>query len=371
MPELASSLAHEDVLLANGQSGSVVSKHEQREFELAYSESLASILAELRCSLLVTTYMTGNLVSISERNGQIVPSFHLFDRPMGIAVNDNGIAVGSLSQVWFLRSAPDIAAKLEPHGQFDAGYFARYAHFTGDIHVHELAWVGSELWMVNTLFCCLCSPHPSYNFAPRWQPPFISALAPEDRCHLNGLAVADGQARFVSVMAETNTKQGWREVKKTAGSIIDVRSGETVVRGLSMPHSPRFSKGKLFFLHSGLGQLETLDLASGQRTAICQLPGYVRGLAIAGNFAFVGLSRLRSSSDWAGVPIAAHLERLKSGVWVIDLTRGTVVGSFEFKQGTDEVFDVQLLPGIRRPFIAGPMEQQPLWTVMPSPRSKL
>jgi uncharacterized protein (TIGR03032 family) len=343
-------------------------KLEQRDIHFAYSENAPSLLAELKSSLLISTYLTGNLVSVSQRNGRILPSFHTFDRPMGVAVNDNGIAVGTRNQIWFLRSAPDIASKLEPHGEYDASFLARYAHFTGDLRCHDIAWVGKELWIVNTLFSCLCSLHPSYNFAPRWRPPFVSALVPEDRCHLNGLAIADGQPRYVSAMAETDSRHGWRAVKTTGGCLIDVASGTTIVRGLTMPHSPRLSKGKLYLLHSGLGQLEMVNPANGKRDIICQLPGYARGLAISGSLAFVGLSKIRVTSEWADVPIVAQPDRLKCGVWVVDLNKGTIVCTFEFSSGVDELFDVQLMPGVTFPFLSGPLEEHPLWTVMPTHR---
>jgi uncharacterized protein (TIGR03032 family) len=340
---------------------------EHRDIHFAYSENAASLLAELKCTLLISTYLTGNLVAVSQRDDKILPRFHTFDRPMGVAVKDNGIAVGTRNQIWFLRSAPDIAAKLDPYGQYDASFLARYAHFTGDLRCHDLAWVGKELWIVNTLFSCLCSLHPSYNFAPRWRPPFISALVPEDRCHLNGLAVADGQARYVTAMAETDKSQAWRTCKTTGGCLIDVATGTTIVRGLTMPHSPRLAGGKLYFLHSGLGRLERVNPATGEREVICQLPGYTRGLAIAGSLAFVGLSKVRASSDWDGVPIAAEPERLKCGVWVVELNRGEVVCTFEFTLGVGELFDVQLMPGVTFPFLSGPLEEHPIWTVMPTP----
>ena len=37
-------------------------------------------------------------------------------------------------------------------------------------------------------------------FSPRWRPPFVSALAPEDRCHLNGLAMVDGVLLLVDAV---------------------------------------------------------------------------------------------------------------------------------------------------------------------------
>ena len=343
---------------------------EAREIRFEYSDNLPSLLRDLKCTLLVSTYKTGNLVCISGNRQKLMPTFHSFDRPMGVAVKESGMAVATRSQIWFLRSAPDIAAKVGPRGQHDAAFLTRYSHFTGDIHCHEIAWAGSELWMVNTLFSCLCSPHQSYDFAPRWRPPFISQLVPEDRCHLNGLAVADGKPRFVSAMAESDRRQGWRGVKNSDGRVIDIASGSTVARGLTMPHSPRVNGGKLYVLNSGLGSLEAVDPANGHRDAICKLPGYARGLAIQGSTAFVGLSKIRSASAWDGVPIASNPEHLKCGVWVVDLNRGNVVGQFEFVSTVEELFDVQVLPGIMSPLVSGPMAEkdfgQPMWTVMPS-----
>jgi uncharacterized protein (TIGR03032 family) len=229
-----------------------------------------------------------------------------------------------------------------------------------------MAWVGKELWIVNTLFSSLCGLHSAFNFAPRWLPPFISDLAPEDRCHLNGLAVADGKPAYVSALAETDSRHGWRAVKQTGGCLIAVASSSTIVRGLTMPHSPRLSQGKLYFLHSGFGSLETVNLSNGQRDIVCRLPGYARGMAILGSLAFVGLSKIRSTSEWEGMPIAEQSEQLKCGIWVVDLNRGTVVCTFEFGSGVDELFDVQLMPGISFPFLSGPFEEKPVWAVMPS-----
>ena len=219
---------------------------EFRDIRCSHSENLPALLSQLRLSLLISTYQTGHLVVVAAREGRLVLSFHQFDRAMGIAVKPGTIAVCTRKEVWFVRDAPDIAAKLEPRGHYDACFLARTSHFTDDIEAHEAAWVGSEFWVVNTLFSCLAALHPAYSFAPRWRPPFISALRPEDRCHLNGLALVDGQPRYVTALAETDSPAGWRAVKATGGCIIEVPSGQIVARGLSLPHSPRVSRRSAF-----------------------------------------------------------------------------------------------------------------------------
>ncbi len=338
-----------------------------RDIHCTHSDNLPELLTGLRLSILISTYQTGHLVVVASRLGRLVVSFHQFDRAMGIAVKPGTIAICTRKEVWFARGAPDIAAKVEPCGHYDASFLARTSHFTDDIQAHESAWVGREFWVVNTLFSCLAALHPVYSFGPRWRPPFVTALRPEDRCHLNGMAMADGQPRYVTALAATDSPQGWRAVKATGGCLIEVPSGRIVVRGLALPHSPRVHGDQIFLLQSGNGALAVVDPSSGQVNTVAELPGVVRGLALHGGFAFVGLSRARPTLE--GVPIVARRDELQCGLWVVDLTTGAVAAHLAFNTGVEEVFDVQVLPEIISPHISGPWAERdtgrPLWTVPP------
>lgn len=340
---------------------------EYRDIRCSHSDSLPALLAQLRLSVLISTYQTGHLVAVSVREGRLALAFHQFERAMGIAVKPGTIAVCTRKEVWFLRDTPDIAAKLPGH--HDACFLARTSHFTDDIEAHEAAWVGErEFWIVNTLFSCLCVLHPHYSFSPHWRPPFISALRPEDRCHLNGVAVMDGQPRYVTALAKTDTPSGWRAVKNNGGCLIEVPSGHIVSRGLSLPHSPRVDGSRIFFLHSGQGELAMADAKTGQLTSVAPVPGVSRGLAIHGGYAFIGLSKARPTLE--GVPIVAERDKLRCGLWVVNLQTGTVAAHLEFHTGVEEIFDVQVLPGIVKPYISGPAAMQdtgkPLWTIPPA-----
>jgi uncharacterized protein (TIGR03032 family) len=340
---------------------------EYRDIRCTHSEGLPALLTQLRLSVLISTYQTGHLVVVAAHQGRLMLTFHGFDRAMGVAVKPRCLSVCTRNEVWFVRSAPDIAARLEPRGQFDACFLARTAHFTGDIQAHESAWVGTEFWVVNTLFSCLAALHPYYSFAPRWKPPFISVLRPEDRCHLNGLAVVDGQPRYVTALGETDTAGGWRAGKSNGGCLLEVPSGRRVAGGLSLPHSPRVYENQVYFLHSGQGRLERVDPLNGALTPVCAVPGVARGLALHNDHAFVGLSRARPSLE--EVPIVEQREQLKCGLAIINLRTGEQAALLEFKTGVEEIFDVQVLPGIVFPYISGPLALQetgqPLWTVPP------
>jgi uncharacterized protein (TIGR03032 family) len=331
------------------------------EFRYAQTDSFAAALRELGAALVITTYQANKLLVARATDDGLSMLVRTFDRPMGLAMRDGGIALGCRNEVWQFRNAPAIAPRVEPAGRHDACFLPRTSLVTGDICVHELAWVGDELWAVNTRFSCLCTPDPNYSFVPRWRPPFVTALVAEDRCHLNGLAVVDGQPAYVTALGETDVANGWRANKPRGGCLMKVKSGEVVCRGLSMPHSPRWTSAssvapherRLWLLESGTGHLLTIDPVTGQRASVAAVPGFARGLALCGPYAFVGLSRIRATSAMDGVPLASRRHELKCGVALVDLAAGRVCGMLEFQSAVEEIFDVQLLSGFRFPEVLG------------------
>ena len=357
---------------ANEIADTASSERKLREVRYRHSPSFVDVLKELGCSLLVSTYQAGKLGAIGIEQERLHFSFHNFDQAMGIAVAPRRMAMGAKGQIWFLDNNRQLATGLEPAGRFDNCYLTRSAHVTGGIHCHEMAWSGDggpndELWIVNTLFSCLTTLRSEYSFVPRWRPPFITELAGEDRCHLNGMAMRDGKPAYVTMMSETNEPAGWRPNKATTGCVMDVASTEVVTRNLAMPHSPRWHGDRLWVLNSGFGTLEVIDLASGRRQVVAHMPGYTRGLAVCGPFAFIGLSKIRETAVFGGVPIAEKRNELRCGVGVVDLRSGQPIASLEFETGVEEIFDVQVLPNCRCAAICGPRpdqdDAQDIWVV--------
>jgi uncharacterized protein (TIGR03032 family) len=322
-------------------------------FHYVQTDSFVALLAELGASLVVSTYQANKLLVARAQGPGLSMLVRTFDRPMGIAADPRRLVVGTRNQIWTLRNAPDIAPQVEPAGAHDACYLPRSSHVTGDISIHELAWADDELWMVNTRFSCLATLDPDYSFVPRWRPPFITALAAQDRCHLNGLAMMDGEPRYVTALGDTDAAGAWRGNKPRGGCLMDVRNNAIISSGLSMPHSPRWHDGRLWVLESGTGGVVHLDQATGHRDTVVQLPGFTRGWAIAGPYAFVGLSKIRATSAMDGVPLAERRDQLKCGIAVIDLVRGQTIGLLEFPTAAEEIFDVQLLPRLRFPEVVG------------------
>ena len=192
---------------------------------------------------------------------------------------------------------------------------------------------------------------------PVWRPRFISRLAAEDRCHLNGFAMRDGKPAFVTVVGQSDVADGWREHRRSGGCLIDVDSGEVVVAGLSMPHSPRLHNGRLWMLNSGTGAFGWVDTTAGKFEPVAFCPGYARGLAFAGDFALIGLSMPRDNRSFNGLLLNEELARRgaepRCAVLVNDLRTGDTVHWVRFSGVVRELYDVAVIPGVRRPSAIG------------------
>jgi uncharacterized protein (TIGR03032 family) len=317
-----------------------------------HTSNFPGVLRELGASLLVTTYQAGKLVMVRAERDHLNAHFRGFRSPMGMALAGNRLAIGTHFQVWEFVDVPAVAAKLDPPNRHDGCFLPRLCHVTGDIQIHEMAWgAGDDLWAVNTRFSCLCTLDRSASFAPRWRPPFVTALEPSDRCHLNGLGMVDGRPGYVTALGETDEPAGWRPGKAMGGIVMDVASGAVIARGLSMPHSPRWYAGRLWVCESGTGTLGFIDSSTGKYVAITEVPGYTRGLDFAGNLAFVGLSQVRESAVFSGIPITERLaaDKRTCGVCAVDIATGQVVALLRFDTAVQEVFAVTVLPGKRYP----------------------
>lgn len=329
-----------------------------------HTSNLPQILEQIGSSLLVTTYQSGHLVMLRAQDGVLNTHFRLFEKPMGLAIDANRLSIGTSQQVMTFHNLPAVASRLDPPNVNDSVYLPRSANWTGDIQIHEMAYIDGrsssdgpdrdssarELIFINTLFSCLCRCSPDHSFEPIWRPPFISKYVPGDCCHLNGMAVKDGQIKYVTALGETNEPGAWRNNKKDGGILIDVESGEIVLRGLSMPHSPRWHNGRWWILNSGMGTFGTFDPEAGTYEPIVELPGFSRGLSFAGPLAFIGLSQVRESAVFGGVPIAEKaLEERNCGVWVVNIESGETIGFVKFEDAVQEVFAVEILAGSRFP----------------------
>ncbi len=324
--------------------------------EIVCSAHFLSWLHAEHISLAVTTYQTNRLFLLGLKADGVLSGFErLFDRPMGLHAAAGRLTMATRFQLWQLD---DVLPSGRTHEGYDALFVPHRATTTGEVDAHDVA-VGADgrVVFVNTLYSCLATTSEHYSFKPLWKPPFISALVPEERCHLNGLAMRDGQPAYVTAVSRSDVVAGWRERRADGGVVVDVASGEVVCGGLSMPHSPRWHRGRLWVLNSGTGELGWIDLQAGRFEPVAFVPGYGRGLAFHDRYAVVGLSKPREDRVFAGLPLDARLRQKdavpRCGLYVVDLDTGMTVHWLQFEGVVTELYDVQVLEGVRRPTALG------------------
>ena len=306
---------------------------EQPRLVLEPSRQFAEWLAGLSTSLCLTSCQAGKIFMIgSAENGGISVFERTLNRCMGLAVTPRSIYVSTQWLLWRFENA--LPAGQTKDG-YDAVYVPQSATVTGEIDIHDMAVDKKrQLVFVNTLFSCLATTSDSYSFRPLWQPPFVTELEPEDRCHLNGLAMRNGLPAYATTASQTNTAESWREHRRDGGCVIDVKSNEIIAHSLSMPHSPRWYDGKLWLHNSGAGEFGYIDLDSGRFEPVCFCPGYLRGLAFCDGYAVMGLSKPRGDKGFDDLALGKKLKKIGSdaqcGLIVVDLNSGKAVHSLKF-----------------------------------------
>lgn len=327
----------------------------RKKVQVSCSPGFLEWLAAEGVGVAFTTYQTNRLFLVGrDDRGRLAAFERLLDRPMGLAVTPERLWVATRFQLWRFDH---VLAPGDRYRGHDRLYVPRIGHVTGEIDAHDVQFQeGGEVIFVNTLYSCLARLSDRHSFEPLWRPPWVTALAPEDRCHLNGLAMDGGRPRFVTAVARSDEPQGWRPHRTGGGVVVDVKSGEAVVEGLSMPHSPRVHDGRLYVFDSGRGELGRVDLAAGRFEPLLFCPGYLRGLAIRGRTALLGLSKPRDRT-FRGLPLDQRLADAgvepRCALCVVDLETGEALHWLEVHGVVLELYDVAIVPETVRPMALG------------------
>jgi uncharacterized protein (TIGR03032 family) len=324
-----------------------------------FSRGLGDWLIDNEVGLACSSYRTGHLLFIGVRSdGHLIPSAASFSMAMGLVVDSQRIHLGTRNEIWRLENI------LKPNeianDMFDRFYAPRAAQMTGDINIHEMGVdANGDVLFINTRHSCLATVSATHAFRPLWKPKFISRLAPEDRCHLNGLAMENGRARYVTACSTGDVLESWRGAQRDGGVLIDLDSDAIIADGLSMPHSPRVWGDSLYLIESGRGYLVRIDRQTGKREDVTFCSGFARGMAFVSHFAIVTLSLPRRGGGFGNLPLEDAMKASgampRCGLLVIDLRNGDIVQWFRFRGDITELFDVGVIANIRCPRGIGPL----------------
>lgn len=319
-----------------------------RPFHCNYSGQALDLLDKLGISLILSTYQAGKVIILSSDGKNMHQLVRDFQRPMGIAIKEQMMALAGALGVTVFRTDPHLAKTYpEKPDTYDAFYFPTTQFRTDYVDIHDIAFTNQGLVGVNTSFSCLSRLDGQYSFYPIWQPSFIHELIPQDLCHLNGMAVdEDANIRYVTAFGETSSREGWRENKLTSGALIDVQTNEIVLDKLPMPHSPRIYKGDIYLLLSAEEKLVKADLKNRTYLEVAKVDGFIRGLSFKDHYAFIGVSKLRNTHTFSDLELAD--KDIKAGVVIVDLDTGQIAGEIKYETSVDELYDVHILDGLKR-----------------------
>ncbi len=371
--------------LADQQSQSAFMKN--LDFSSSYSDNLPAILSLLNISLAVTSHQSQRLILVQAKNNILETKLKPFSRPMGLYADAKRLTIGTLNQVIDFQYAAASLEKVKQGGldeltqlpakmqdsdwqgntellaerqqqlddlkAADKLLLERAALTTGMINIHDIAWGKQGLWVVNSTFSCLSRLSPNHSFIACWQPPFIQELVPEDRCHLNGMAMLDGEPRYVTTFNQADRRDSWR-VKglQAVGTLIDIKHNRILKNDLLLPHSPRCHQGWVYYCASAHGEVQRYHPQTDITELVCQLPGFTRGMAFIGDLLLVATSKVRPSQlhDTEGAPPMPLQQRLGEtqsicGVWLVDTETGNIIASLQFGGDVTQLYDIAILHG--------------------------
>jgi uncharacterized protein (TIGR03032 family) len=326
----------------------------ERNVNYSMSNGLVPFLKANGIAIAATSYQSGRLYLLSANpKGGLMVNEEFFKRAMGLFVDEESLLLASLAKIYRFENI------LRPGQWIDQTYthcyLPRVSYFTGALDAHDVAITSErQIVFVNTKYNCIATLSEKHSFRPVWHPEFISDIVDEDRCHLNGLALKNGELGYVTAVSKSNTIDGWRERRDNGGIVIDVQKNKIICEGLSMPHSPRMHLDKLWLANSGTGEIGWIEQsekkeAPGKFQPLAFCPGFVRGLAFHKNFAIVGLSKPRYQR-FEGLDLDRRLKEADSEPWcgiqIIDIETGICKHWFRIDGDVAELYDTAVIPNV-------------------------
>lgn len=323
-----------------------------KEFDISYTSNLPGIFFENKFTILISTYQLGKVIAVGSSNGEIVDQLPVsFKKPMGIALQEDKLAIACLDEIRFFSSREKVQEVINSETKnYDLAFTQRATYNTGILDVHDIEFGKGVLWGVNTLLSCIGVYDINYSLRPKWKPPFIDVLVPEDRCHLNGMTLEDGIPKFATALSKTNSKEGWRVDKMNTGVLLKVPEGDVLVDGLAMPHSPCLYNDQLYYLESGKGRLRKYDPATESDEVVFEFGCFIRGLSFIGNVAVIGKSKIRETSKDFNDLNVVEGSRF-AGIILFDISRGELIGGLNYTSSVEEIYDVKIIENCISPVI--------------------
>jgi uncharacterized protein (TIGR03032 family) len=223
----------------------------------------------------------------------------------------------------------------------------RVRYYPGSCYFHDLALVGGQLHANAVGHNAVVRLPDEGGFERVWWPKSIEGPGGPrfGRNELQLNSIAAGKDLASSFFTASTAKPGKRRpgdplfAVDRQGVVFGGRSRQVVGGGLTRPHSARQHQGRLWVANSGYGELGLMQ--DDAFVAVFRLPGWTRGLALQGDLAFVGTSRVipRFRAYAPGLDVDASVCALH----LLNTRTGAALGSLRFPWG-NQIFAVEAVP---------------------------
>jgi uncharacterized protein (TIGR03032 family) len=307
---------------------------------LSYRSDAAfwAVLRRLKLRLFVTREYEHLVLSLAAPAGRPELTFLPLPHPSGLAADPStgGFHVACTRN-------PNLLMEFRP--ATDGVLVPVRARFLpGRLYLHDLAWIGKTL--CGNAVGENAVVRLGYDRAPQrlWWPRSIERRGAPDfsrnTLQLNSIAAGPRMAdSFFTASCERpgGPPPGHPDFPvEGRGVLFRGRTREVVVRGLTRPHSARTGGGKVWLDNSGYGEFGFIH--DGRFVARARLPGWTRGLALAGDVAFVGTSPvLRRFESYAP---GLRPDECVCGVHAIEMKTGRRIGSVVWPDG-NQIFAIE------------------------------
>ena len=321
-----------------------------------HTANFPGLLTQLGISLLVSTYQAGKLVILRAEGEHINARFRDFSRPMGLAADRTRLALGTAHGIEQFRNLPAVCRHLEPPGRQDACYLPRATHVTGDIDIHELAWLGDELWFMKSTQLPVCVHLTTFTVSfpaggRRSSPPWLRRIA--------ATSMAWAWLRVRTALCRSAMSLPWPRPTRHKDGGLTRKTAESSSKCRAARSWPAVSRCRTrpAGWASGCGCWNRARAASASSiwrpAATKPSPNYPGSRAA---WIFMAISHLSGCRRCAKVLFSAAFPSpstpwpnaiAASGSWTS--ATDSSIAFLRFEDAVQEVFAVQVLPGVRCP----------------------
>jgi hypothetical protein len=257
-------------------------------------------------------------------------------------ISTTGIAFDGQRFARVLRCLADVE-QLTEIAVYDTRGVLRYMRLDEAAACHDIAWDGEDLVLVSTWDNSVKWFSPAGNVVRK-----IVYPGQLNSCHLNCITKQD-DTWYATLFGEFHTFRAFTTPARLGqGKLVNLETGETVIGGLTAPHSPRWVDGMWLVCNSEERELLALDATTGQVVRRVDCNYWTRGLTYDNSFFYVGACQRRGNAGQSF-----------GDAQVIVIDRATWKPVEQIPVPAQEIYDLAFVPqefahGVRRGFDVNP-----------------